>query len=351
MYGRPRHTRRLRNGLQAASIVIAMAVVCVGFGMPSQAKAPGPNGRIAFAREAAPPGGGHVSYTLNPDGTDLDQLLAGHSDFPRWSPDGTHLSLGDMDCQFDGTCSAVIVDADTGSTRMLPNPDPTKFNGVFCDTWSPDGSRLACGAGGDVAGVSGVYTIRSSDGGGLRKVLSCDVFGPGAECGPTDFSPDGRQLLLMGPDQGDETELFLVKLNGSGLHQITPDGTLVDGNDVIASWSPSGNQILFGGYTDSDHRRSIFVVDTDGTGLHQVPIPGCGGLRSAPNSITCFDPGWSPDGTRIVFSQASVAGGSFTVSNIYTANPDGSGVFQVTRESGGLEVTAADWGAHPSMSG
>jgi hypothetical protein len=335
---------------QFASIITTLALGFAGIGAPAQAKAPGPNGRIAFARQTAPPGNGHVSYTVNSDGSHLQQLFAGHSDFPRWSPDGTQVSLGDMDCQFDGTCAAVIVDPDTGGTRVLPNPDPTQFSGVFCDTWSPDGARLACGAGGDAAGVSGVYTIRSSDGGGLKKIVSCDVFGPGAECGPADYSPDGGQVLLMGPDQNDETELFLVNLNGSGLHQITPDGTLVDGNDVIASWSPSGNQILFGGHTDSDHRRSILIVSADGTGLHQVPIAGCGGPSSAPTSIACFDPGWSPDGTRIVFSQASVSSGGFTVTNIYTANPDGSHVVQVTHASGGLEVTAADWGTQPSIS-
>lgn len=345
-----RATREHRTVGRAFSIFATFGLVVgvLGIVSPSaQAKAPGPNGQIVFAREATPPGAGpregsgHVSYTVNPDGTQLEQLFAGHSDFPRWSPDGTQVALDDMDCQFDGTCSAVIVDPDTGISRMLPNPDPTLFNGVFCVRWSPDGARLACGAGGDGPGVSGVYTIRSSDGGGLKKVLPCDAFSPGAECGPDDYSPDGKQLLLNGPDQNGETELFVVKLNGSGLRQITPTGTILDGD---GSWSPSGNHILFTGRADPDHRRAIFVVNADGTDLHQVPIPGCGGAFSDPQSIGCFAPGWSPDGTRIVFSRASAM---VNVTNIYTANPDGSGLFQVTHESSGLAVTAADWGTHP----
>jgi len=69
-------------------------------------------------------------------------------------------------------------------------------------------------------------------------------------------------------------------------------------------------------------------------------------------SIACFAPGWSPDETRIVFSLASVSNGKapqagFSVTNIYTANADGSGLFQVTHVSSGLAVTAADWGTHP----
>src|SRR5919198_1244582 len=154
-------------------LAIAAATTCVGFvavSDPVQAKAPCPNGEIAFAREATPPGDGHVSYAVNPDGTHLHQVFADHSDFPHWSPDGTEIELGDMDCQFDGTCSAVIVDPDTGISRTLPNPDPTMYSNAFCGPWSPDGTRFACSlfSGATVS----VVTLRSSDGGSLKKVLS-----------------------------------------------------------------------------------------------------------------------------------------------------------------------------------
>ena len=107
----------------------------------------------------------------------------------------------------------------------------TVFNSTFCDPWSPDGTRLACGLFSEATGNS-VYTIRSSDGGGLKKVVSCDAISPGAECGPNDYSPDGKQLLLEGPDQNGEAELFVVKLNGSGLRQLTPTGTRFEGDGV-----------------------------------------------------------------------------------------------------------------------
>ena len=185
----------------------------------------------------------------------------------------------------------MIFNAETGTPRVLPNPAPILLSGIFCDLWSPNGRRLACGAGGDVPGTSGVYTIRSSDGGGLAKVLSCD------ECGPTDYSPDGTHLLLTGPDHHGRTTLFVVNLDGSGLHRITPAGTPVYGEGG-ASWSPSGDHILFSGNADADHRRSIFVINADGSDLHQLPIPGCGGALDDPQGIGCFGPSWSPDGTK-----------------------------------------------------
>jgi Tol biopolymer transport system component len=306
---------------------------------PAQAKAPGPNGRIAFARQATParPDQGHVTYTVNPDGTHIEQL-PGLADFPKWSPDGNEIAIGDADCMFEGLCAAVIFDVDTSTPRVLPNPTPNVLIAIFCDKWSPDGTRLACGGVGDAPGVSGVYTIRSSDGGGLTKVLSCD------ECGTVDYSPDGERLLLMGPDHHGRASLFVVNLDGSGLRRVTPAGTPVDG-DNGASWSPIGDQILFGGNADADHRRGIFVINADGSDLHQVPIPGCGGPFSDARSIGCFGPGWSPDGMKIVFVRARTR--FISVQNIYTVNADGSGLFQVTRNRAGLELTTPDWGSHP----
>jgi Tol biopolymer transport system component len=326
-------------------LVVLVATAMTLFGLvgvtgPAEAKAPGPNGQIAFARQANPVlEQGHIVYTVNPDGSHL-QELAEPADIPRWSPDGTEVSIDDADCMFDGTCAAVIFNADTGSSRVLPAPVSPLFNQFFgCDTWSHDGARLACGGFTDSPGVSGVYTIRSSDGGGLTKVLSCDEVQPGAACGPGDYSPDGKRLVVGVEGVG----LFVVRLNGSGLRQITPTGMLVD-EGSNGRWSSSGDHIMFVANPAPGYRRAIFVVNADGTGLHQVPIPGCGGAVSDPMSISCFGPDWSPDGTKIVLVRASAR---FNVQNVYTVNADGSGLFQVTYESGGLEVTSADWGTHP----
>jgi Tol biopolymer transport system component len=133
-----------------------------------------------------------------------------------------------------------------------------------------------------------------------------------------------------------------VKLSGGTPKQITPPSLSEIGE---ASWSPSGDKIVFGASTDPDHRSAILEVNPDGTGLHQVLIPGCGGAFSDPTSVACFDVRWSPDGTKIAFARTMTRFSS--VQNVYTANADGSGLAQVTHSDSGLAIDDLDWGPHP----
>jgi Tol biopolymer transport system component len=159
--------------------------------------------------------------------------------------------------------------------------------------------------------------------------------------GPADYSPGGSRLLVVAPAGDDQKGLFVIKLDGTGLHRIPTGDVVPDGDSEGVSWSPSGNHILFSANPDPDHRRAIFVVNVDGTGLRQIPIPGWGGVFSAANPIACFGPSWSPEGTRLDFVRVRAG---FNVQNIYTANADGSGLSRVTHQSSGLEVTDPDWG-------
>lgn len=322
--------------------LIALATVAwmtmlglVAVGAPAHARTAGPNGQIAFFRYGpqgeAGPLGTHLVYTVNPDGTHVRQLLPGSH--PRWSPDGTEIAIdGETDAL--NTPSAFIVDADTGSLRTLFT-DPTLY--LVCTVWSPNGGRLACASfNGDLGGDpsrDGIYTIRSSDGGDLTRVTPFGAV-------PGDYSPDGKRLVLLGW-QTDPPRLYVIKLNGTGLTPITPPGMALT-EDQLGSWSPSGAHILFSGHADSEHSTAIWEVNPDGSGLHQVPIPGCGGALSDPTTVGCLRPRWSPDGTKFAFDRFDPNGG---LHHIYTVNADGSGLFQVTRS--GFDDEAPDWGTHP----
>jgi Tol biopolymer transport system component len=306
-----------------ALVLLGAAVAGLGVA-PAAAKPRGTNGRISFTRWD-PALHQDVVYTINPDGTGEHPLLVG-AESGQWSPDGTRL-LVVPDC-----CSERIVNPDDGSYTELPTfyPDSGLFLG--CNIWSPDASRLACEGFGDQPSADGVYTTRSSDGGGVQRITSgSDDDYPG------DYSPNGKQIVFLrapsfdAPPQG----LDIVRADGSDLRQITPDGMSLDFDG--GSWSPQGNEIIFAGRTAGEPRGAIYAVHTDGTGLRQIPIPGCG-----TSAAGCREPVWSPDGTRIAFTMFV---GQTGQSDLYTVNADGTGLYQVTHT--GLGAGLKDWGTHP----
>src|SRR5207248_615744 len=102
---------------------------------------------------------------------------------------------------------------------------------------------------------------------------------PGEDDGPADYSPDGKRLVFVRGGDTVNAQLFVVNLSGGTPKQITPPRLTGIGE---ASWSPSGNKIVFGAQLRRDHRSVVMEVNPDGSGLHQVPIPGCGGAFSDP---------------------------------------------------------------------
>lgn len=304
--------------------------------LPASAKVPGPNGRIAFAR-LDPVLGELSTYTVNPDGSHVQPLVSS-SEGPHWSPDGTEVQLSKACTDGAENCALTIANPDTGSFRQFRWPDPTLE--TDCGHWAPSGQRLACeGFGVTDPSRNGIYTIRSSDGGGLRRITT----NPGGDDIPGDFSPNGKRLVFVRFNEDGPVGLFVVRLSDGGVRRITPRGMILD--DDAGSWSPSGNRILFQARSAEDHRLAIWGVNADGSGLAELPItPTCGGAFSDPKAISCFEPGWSPDGTKIVFTRVSANG---TQSNIYTVNADGSGLTRVTNSGGARDP---EWGPHPIVS-
>jgi WD40-like Beta Propeller Repeat len=127
---------------------------------------------------------------------------------------------------------------------------------------------------------NGIYWVRSSDGSGLKQITS----NTDGEDTPGDFSPDGDRLVFVRLGKNGQAGIFVTKVDGSGLHRISPPGMMVD--DIFGgSWSPDGSRILFMARETQDHHKAIWVVNADGTAPNQLPIvPACGGPFSDPDS-------------------------------------------------------------------
>ena len=329
--------RRLAISMAAAAFV---TTACSGQAATQSAAAAATSGpSLAPTTGAAPsssisppplPGGRLVYIALNedgvgslvatnPDGTDTTPLLpAGNP--PRWSPDGRHISV--VADNADGLLFVGLVDPDGSHYVQFDSPDPTLNLGCFA--WSRDGSRLACdGFDGTDASRNGIYTVRSSDGGDLIRVTTSP---DGSRDIPTDYSPDGRQIVFTRERIADEadTTLMVVNVDGSGARALS-DTRLRPGR-----WSPDGKTIL----SDSgEEGEKLLLVPVDGGEIKAIEIIS-DSLRSA------FFGSWSPDGEWIVFS-----GRASTSVDLYIVRVDGTNLQQVTDTPMGQWEEAADWTA------
>jgi Tol biopolymer transport system component len=303
---------------------------------PAAARPAGPNGQIVFGRDD--PLVGHTVFTVNPDGNDEHQLLSDPVDLqsPRWSLGGDAIVADVADAPGS---AAWIVDPDTGTHRVIPNPDANKFEPFACGVPSPDFERLACAGFGNDLSVTGIYTVRTSDGGDLRQLTS-NTF----EDDPGDYSPDGKRLVYAHfPSEFADAGLYVIKASGSGAHRIMTCCT------SAGSWSPQGNEIVFSLISAPfDHHSRIWLVHSDGSGLRQIPIPVsiCGGAFTDPDARGCADPVWSPDGKKIVFRLTGTGFGEG--GDVYTVDADGTDLTQVTHDG---DVEWPDWGTHPLATG
>jgi Tol biopolymer transport system component len=110
------------------------------------------------------------------------------------------------------------------------------------------------------------------------------------------ISPVGDRLVFVGrfrenPDMVPVGDLWIVKLDGTGLRRLTYDRCNYD-----PAWSPSGNEIAFG------HNDSVNVIAVRTGRERSLPglyiyIPPEG--RNAHRAARYLRPNWSPNGTVI----------------------------------------------------
>jgi len=168
-----------------------------------------------------------------------------------------------------------------------------------------ENGRIAFTASPFGAGPWEIYTMLP-DGFDRRQI----TFGT-ANAWEPDWSPDGTKIAFWSPHQ-ESTAIFTMNPDGSGLKQITPTDE-ISGYDP--AWSPDGTKIAFERQREraAGVYNNIWVMNaSDGTG--QV------NLTSNAPGIFAFAPAWSPDGTKIAFSNDTVLGDT----EIYTMNPSGS---------------------------
>jgi len=271
--------RAIATALIILSLLVGAALVYIGSQQP---KVPPPfgvarNGLMLY-------GSGGDIYTLDPASGVSKLVVSGPETdrIPFFSRDGTRFVF----FRPHGTASTydlVVANAD-GTDQRVITTDPVTLDYSF--NWSADGRAMIVDDGnGHVTRLDAVGTTppQKTTYPGVRDLIALRP-------------PDESQLLYRAVT-ADGWSLWMMDVDGSHAHPVLPTGaaSMREEDYVGYSWSPDGSKIAFRMHPDTSEESRIFIVNADGTGLHRL---------THETGIECeCDMFWSPDGTQIGFNR------------------------------------------------
>jgi Tol biopolymer transport system component len=196
---------------------------------------------------------------VNADGSGEREISEGRD--VSWSPDGTHILVGEVDDVTSEPTSMYLVDVATGEV--------TDVGIGYQPRWLPDGERFSFyrnvegRVAGDELAMTTVLIVVALDGSGQTEI---------AENTEGYWSPDGSAMLLAS-----EQTLSLAAPDGTDAQDLAGGGAPV--------WSPDGTRIALAYDHDQQGTPVLAVIDLDGQRIW--------------SGISGATPTWSPDGTRI----------------------------------------------------
>jgi TolB protein len=337
---------------------LAIATLTLVGAVAADATAPGKNGRLVFRRYFDANRTSGALFTVNPNGSKVVRVTRpprGVLDTePDWAPNGARLAFerrlpcpaGGPRDGLDNACALVYTARrdGTGLRSLVPcafdasAEFPRSCVGVHTPAWSPDGSKIAFRyslVDANFAGslrVNGGIWIVNANGTGLRQVTQREP-GTSWDYGPQ-WSPDGSKLVFFRVDLSLASDaVFTVNTDGSGLFQVTPwELNAGDGPD----WSPDGQWLLFRG-EPGDGSSNVYKARPDGTGLTNLTRQTGAGFHYLSSSF-------SPDGSMIATARMRAAGPQ-RAADVVIMRASGSRIRLVSRT--GLWDSAVDWGTAP----
>ena len=163
-----------------------------------------------------------------------------------------------------------------GAGRMPINLTNSPDNLEKYPVLSPDGQRVAFTDGGNVS----LIDLEE----GRQEIIATGISGYDLV-----WSPDGQRLAFISA-KGDQTDLYVINIDGPNLINLTNDTIL----EMHPAWSPDGQQIAF---ADGE---SLTIVDLTGTNRVKLPYDN-------PGYHFPRQPLWSPDGMRLAFVASRMA--------------------------------------------
>lgn len=230
------------------------------------------SGPILTPTRAAPQQLGRIVTRQVWAGPDKDYLGAP-------TPDGRYLTLQDRESE-----DLAVRDLTTGKKRRLTNKDPRSFEFAMDSLPSPDGKEVAyCWYNKD-----NFYDLRivGLDGPKPRVLYASREL---SFLYPTDWSPDGKNILAVFERKDKSNQMVLVSATDGSVRVLKAFDRESPGR---ARFSPDGRYIVYDiPQRPRSHEHDIFLLAVDG-GREML-------LVEHPADDVVFD--WTPDGKRILF--------------------------------------------------
>jgi Tol biopolymer transport system component len=184
---------------------------------------------------------------------------------------------------------------------MVMNADGSSQAAVFTGlaftgfTWSPDGQEVVFGGG--VDGVFGVYGLHVAVVNGVATGSNARLIQSGFQWGDPQWSPNGDLIAVTGQVPGADQSGILTFPAGGGVLAVVYTVPVPSSIRHVnwATWSPDQTRIAFTEIANVDASSTLRIIDVS-TGLVT-------NVTSAPGLIRW--PDWSHDGSRIAYSMQS----------------------------------------------
>jgi Tol biopolymer transport system component len=307
--------------------------------LPTGSKATGGqsprNGRIALWALADWP----QIYTIRPNGTGLRQVTHLHftesqvpgAQKPAWSPDGSTIAFeSDYQHTPDHYVSIFTIKADGSHLTRLPI-SVGAYNGA--PAYSPDGSQISFDhdAGPAAPTDHGIW-IANADGSSPRRVTT-GIATTSAFDTNSRWSPNGKWLVFTRVRNENRSAIFKVRIDGTGLKQLTPWRLSADN----ASWSPDGSKLLYNTYHEPQPGKDSNVFTMRPNGTHVVSL-----THLKHGNGQAYAGSWAPDGRWIVFHKETTS-----VDELFTMDAHGHHARRLTHLGRTRFVHGASWGTAP----